>query len=507
VPEVSRPNETVVILTALDVETRAVLRQLDRVDKEIVSGTVFFRGKVEGWNVVVAEIGPGNVGAAAIGTRAIDYYKPAVALFVGVAGGVKDVKIGDVVVATKVYGYESGKDQTMGFKPRPDVMNTAHELEQHARALRQSGDWKKRLDPTIKRDDPRVFVDPIAAGEKVVAARGAATAKFIRDHYGDALAVEMEGRGFLEAVHISHPALGGVVRGISDLLSGKRRADKEGSQERAADAACAVAFEILAGLSDISTSADRATRALGFNEKPSTFTRSAYFEKGEILARVGAENVDEVSLAFVRTPEAFLRVIPTRSQDRPIPLAILNESATNAKLLRATPHGVNTYLNKYGVILYAPDATRPGEAPLHWATQLFQNGELWSVTDSIIIRERGSRPDWWGMPLIPAALFEQVFYRALYGNVAFAANYLGLSFPCTIELGLVDLAGAHLGINNDNIRGPIQAGEAIIREELDSAVPAAIGAVLLEFFNEVHDKTGYPRPTGLYGFPPGPPRS
>src|ERR1700722_3162744 len=82
-------------------------------------------------------------------------------------------------------------------------------------------------------------------------ARGAATAEFIRDHYGDALAVEMEGRGFLEAVHISHSALGGVVRGISDLLSGKRRADKEGSQERAADAACAVAFEILAGLTDI----------------------------------------------------------------------------------------------------------------------------------------------------------------------------------------------------------------------------------------------------------------
>ena len=38
------------------------------------------------------------------------------------------------------------------------------------------------------------------------------------------------------------------MRGISDLLSGKPRADKAGSQQRAADAASAVAFEILSGL-------------------------------------------------------------------------------------------------------------------------------------------------------------------------------------------------------------------------------------------------------------------
>ena len=43
--------------------------------------------------------------------------------------------------------------------------------------------------------------------------------------------------GFLEGVHISHPVQGGVVRGVSDLLSGKANADKSGSQQRAADAA------------------------------------------------------------------------------------------------------------------------------------------------------------------------------------------------------------------------------------------------------------------------------
>jgi nucleoside phosphorylase len=50
----------------------------------------------------MVEAGPGNAGAAAIAVRALEHYKPHVALFVGVAGGIKDVAIGDVVVATKV---------------------------------------------------------------------------------------------------------------------------------------------------------------------------------------------------------------------------------------------------------------------------------------------------------------------------------------------------------------------------------------------------------------------
>ena len=98
--------KSVVILTALDVETRAVLRHLPDWTDVTVKGTVFYQGKFEGWNVAVAEVGVGNVRAATIAERAIEYFKPAVALFVGVAGGVKDVAVGDVVVATKVYGYE-----------------------------------------------------------------------------------------------------------------------------------------------------------------------------------------------------------------------------------------------------------------------------------------------------------------------------------------------------------------------------------------------------------------
>jgi nucleoside phosphorylase len=80
------------------------------------------------------------------------------------------------------------------------------------------------------------IVAPIAAGEAVVASNKGRIAAHLKRHYGDALAVEMEGRGFLEAAHIESGCRAVVVRGISDLLRGKAKA---GWQPRAADAAAA----------------------------------------------------------------------------------------------------------------------------------------------------------------------------------------------------------------------------------------------------------------------------
>jgi hypothetical protein len=65
----------------------------------------------------------------------------------------------------------------------------------------------------------------------------------------DALALEMEGYGFLKAAHAHSGLEALVVRGISDLLEGKADADKGGSQERASRHAAAFAFQVLAKLS------------------------------------------------------------------------------------------------------------------------------------------------------------------------------------------------------------------------------------------------------------------
>ena len=103
-----------VIFTALPVEYNAVRSHLKNIRKEEhPRGSIYERGSFlrdQTIEIGIAEIGEGNEQASLEVERAIEYFKPYIILFVGVAGGVKKgVKHGDVVVASKVYLYESGK--------------------------------------------------------------------------------------------------------------------------------------------------------------------------------------------------------------------------------------------------------------------------------------------------------------------------------------------------------------------------------------------------------------
>ncbi|WP_199331021.1 MULTISPECIES: SUMF1/EgtB/PvdO family nonheme iron enzyme [unclassified Calothrix] len=236
-----------VILTAISVEYEAVRTHLTNlVEVKHPQGTIYERGKFEAWEVGIAEIGAGNTGASFAAERAINFFHPDVILFVGVAGGIKDVQLGDVVAATKVYGYESGKVEVT-FKPRPDVGLSTYDLTERARVEARKTDWLQRVEFTAN-PSPRVLVAPIAAGEKVIASTQSSIWQFLRDNYNDAVAVEMEGRGLLEAAHANRQVSALIIRGISDLIDGKSAADAAGSQEIAACHASAFAFEILAKL-------------------------------------------------------------------------------------------------------------------------------------------------------------------------------------------------------------------------------------------------------------------
>ena len=239
-----------VILTAIPVEYLAVRVHLTNPQEAIhPQGTIYEQGQFaaagQTWNVGIVEIGAGNPGAALEAERAITFFNPDVILFVGVAGGIKEVSLGDVVASTKIYAYESGKAEAT-FKLRPEVGLSAYSLEQRARAIARS--WMLKAQTPETENSPKAFVAPIAAGEKVIASTESKVFKFLQTYYSDALAVEMEGFGFLDAARANQQVAAMVIRGISDLIDGKAAADKAGSQQLASRNASTFAFELLAKL-------------------------------------------------------------------------------------------------------------------------------------------------------------------------------------------------------------------------------------------------------------------
>ncbi|WP_194822199.1 effector-associated domain EAD1-containing protein [Micromonospora sp. S-DT3-3-22] len=242
----------VLIVTALQLERRAVREHLHDVRVESVTGLAADVGRFSGGSgrrVAVIETGAGNVDAAILTARAEAAFRPSVVAMLGVAGGLKDVAVGDVVASNKVYWVEGGK-QEMALRPRPEIAPVSPALVQIARAVAADDEWLMRGTGSAGAwqaagRPPAALVAPIIVGEKVLADRRSDVVALVLASYGDAVAVDMEDFGTLRGGHSTERARVIAVRGISDLVDGKAAADAGGSQPLAAANASAFLFEML----------------------------------------------------------------------------------------------------------------------------------------------------------------------------------------------------------------------------------------------------------------------
>ncbi len=242
-----------VVLTALQVEYEAVRRHLQDVHEvELPQGTLIDVGRTPGlnWDVALAETGPTNTRAALVTQSTIEYFGAEAVLFVGVAGALKDdVRLGDVVVARKVYGYHGGRESVDGFAARPDAWEPAYDVDQLVRSARRNEPWVFLPPDTRPRTPPRVHFEPIASGDVLLGFRDSETARRIRRHYNDAVAIDMESHGVTHAAKMNRAVRALSIRGISDSADpDKATRDAAGFQETAARHAAAFALRVLRDL-------------------------------------------------------------------------------------------------------------------------------------------------------------------------------------------------------------------------------------------------------------------
>ncbi len=216
---------TIVFLTALPLEYDAVIAHLPngQIETQHDGGASYYVSEYvtpanRHWRVAVRKLSvAGNYEAAQDSIDAISDFFPSYMFFVGVAGGIKNVQLGDVVASSMAKGYESVKVEEEVIKQRAHVEYPSRLLVELAFQMASQSQWRNKIKEI--EGQPKAQVCPIASGEKVITSPEAL--KQLLQCCSDAVAVEMEAIGFLRTFRKRSHVQGIVIRGISDMVKGK----------------------------------------------------------------------------------------------------------------------------------------------------------------------------------------------------------------------------------------------------------------------------------------------
>jgi adenosylhomocysteine nucleosidase len=244
----------ILILTALGLEHAAFRPYLVAAKDEIHDSISFDIGTLRGHprlRVALAEIGTGNSAATMLADSAIRTLKPTAVLLVGIAGALKPwLALGDVAVSKQIYSYHGGRAEDDQFLAHPRTYEVRDEVVQAAMLTRRDGVWLNSLPHKANLGRvPTAYLAPIAAGEVVLDSLTSPEAERLRQHYNDAIAVEMESAGVARATRRNKDLPMCAVRGISDAANGTKGAtDEKGWQPIAAANAAAFAAALVVRL-------------------------------------------------------------------------------------------------------------------------------------------------------------------------------------------------------------------------------------------------------------------
>ena len=194
------------IIGAMEVEVQALKDLMDNAELKEISSVVFYRGKINGIDTVVAVAGVGKVNAAVCAQTMILEYSPDYIINTGVAGGLsEELKIGDVAVADKVAEHD------MDTSPLGDELGFITGID---RVYMPCDEYISGLmyDAAKSVDGINAVRGTIASGDQFIASeeqRG-----FIKKNFS-AVAAEMEGAAIGHVCTMNNVKFG-VLRAISD---------------------------------------------------------------------------------------------------------------------------------------------------------------------------------------------------------------------------------------------------------------------------------------------------
>lgn len=195
------------------IEEVEILRDKMEIEKtETVAGMEFYKGTLDGEEIVLVQSGVGKVNAAACTQILVDHFDVDYLINSGVAGGTHpDITVGDIVISTDTVQHDV---DVTAFGEEPGIisrMDTSYfEADEKLINLAQAASEKLT-------DDINVFQGRIASGDQFIA--DAEVQAKIMENFAP-YAVEMEGAAIAHVAHLNEVPFV-IIRSISDDASGE----------------------------------------------------------------------------------------------------------------------------------------------------------------------------------------------------------------------------------------------------------------------------------------------
>ncbi|HCN61424.1 5'-methylthioadenosine/S-adenosylhomocysteine nucleosidase [Mammaliicoccus fleurettii] len=198
------------IIGAMEEEVEILKSSIENIETIQKAHVIFYRGQLEGKEIILAQSGIGKVNAAITATLLIDEFNPELVINTGSAGSVDNqLNIGDIIISNKVY-YHDVNATAFGYKfgqvpSMPEYYETKEELISLAKS-------------SIENLNLNGIVGEVATGDSFIGSLE--QRKEIKSNFPTSSVVEMEAGAIAQTCHqFNVPII--VTRAVSDL------ADKE----------------------------------------------------------------------------------------------------------------------------------------------------------------------------------------------------------------------------------------------------------------------------------------
>jgi adenosylhomocysteine nucleosidase len=230
------------IIAALPIEVEAILSFFENVEmKSTPNGVSYMTGNrkifssalgeklKESWTFFIGSpTGAGNLEMSRALSRMIPACTPNLVALLGCAGGFPGkIDLFDVVAPPRVdYLARTKVAAKTEYRPQQEVCSSV--FIDHCKNVQLLDLWHQYLLPDVANAPIDVLFEPLISGETVLTNSRSTFFRAVNTNSPKAVAIEMEGFGFLVACR-EHKVDGAVLRGISDTLDNKNDPRDDGS--------------------------------------------------------------------------------------------------------------------------------------------------------------------------------------------------------------------------------------------------------------------------------------